>query len=275
MTYKTLLVNVDVGGNNSGLLHVARALADRLDAHVVGSASCQPLQFYYGDGFISGDLVQQDLTEIDRGLKSAEQRFRHAFTGFDSRIEWHAAVTFSPLSDALVKMARGADLIISAADRAGKLNSAHHINSSELVMHAGRPVLVIPDKVGALPLQRVLVGWKDTKEARRAVADALPLLKLASKVSVVEFVTAEDIADAKNRLASVLSWLARHGITAEVEAIPSSGDHQNEILSFALSREVDLIVAGAYGHTRLREWVLGGVTRGLLANSPICSLMSH
>lgn len=275
MTYKTLLVNLDIGSGDSGLLYVAAELADRFDADVIGSATCQPIQLYYGDGFISGDLVQQDIAEIDRALARTEHRFRSAFGKRSGRIEWHAAVTFAPLSDALIKDARSADLIISAADMYGQSNSAHHVNCSDLVMQAGRPVLVVPENVRTLPLHRILVGWKDTKEARRAVSDALPLLKLGYNVVVAEFVPPAEIADAKIRLASVVTWLSRHGIVAQAEAIPSNGDHHSEMLSFAQSREADLVVAGAFGHSRLREWVLGGVTRGLLANTQICSVMSH
>ncbi len=275
MTYRTLLVNVEIDGGDAGLLHVACELADRLDADVVGSAICQPIQFYYGDGFISGDLIEQDLTEIDRGFERAEQRFRTAFGKRIGRVEWHTAKTFAPLANALVNDARGADLIISAAHIGEQFTSAHHVNSSDLVMQAGRPVLWVPENVRTLPLHRILVGWKDTKEARRAVLDALPLLKLGCSVIVAEFVATDEIAEAEIRLASVVIWLSRHGITAQAMAIPSKGHHHSEMLSFALSRDVDLIVVGAYGHSRLREWTLGGVTRGLLANTQICSVMSH
>ena len=275
MDYRTLIVSLDIDCDNTGLLHVATELADRFDADVIGSATYQQMQLVYGDGYISGDVVQKDIAEIEKALVHTQEKFRSAFGKRSGRIEWHAALAFGPLSDVLVKDARSADLIISRADGADQNSSARHVSCSDLVMQAGRPVLLVPEKVTTLPLHRVLVGWKDTKETRRAIADSLPLLRAAHSVILAEWVIPAEVAVAKLRLEKVVMWLKRHGITAESHAIATNGDHRSDLLRFAESRDVDLIVAGAYGHSRLREWVLGGVTRDLLSNTHICSLMSH
>jgi nucleotide-binding universal stress UspA family protein len=145
-------------------------------------------------------------------------------------------------------------------------------------MRAGRPVLVVPPSVSALEGRRALVAWKDTREARRAVADALPLLAHAEEVLVVEAVSgdAEERDQALRRAGDVAGLLARHGATARGEALEVRGRTVADELLLAAERHgADLVVAGGYGHARLREWAFGGVTRDLLARCPMCCLLSH
>ena len=183
MTYRTVLENVVVDGGDYDLLHLACKIAERFDADVVGSAICQPIQFYSGDGFISGDTIQQGVPEIDRGFKRGERCFRTAFGKRRRRIELHTAKTVAPLAKTQAINACGNDLIISPALIGGQFASAQHVNSSDLVMQPGRPVLVVPENVRTLPLHRLLVCWNDTKEARHAVLDALPLASCSSPVT--------------------------------------------------------------------------------------------
>jgi nucleotide-binding universal stress UspA family protein len=129
--------------------------------------------------------------------------------------------------------------------------------------------------VDKLKFDQVLVGWKDTCETRRAIADALPSLKEAGHIDVVEIAAAGQIAAAQARVTDVVGWLKCHGIVAEPMALTSTGNDARQLDTIAQERGVDLMVAGAYGHSRLREWVLGGVTRDLLLRSDRCSLISH
>ncbi|MEI9924279.1 MAG: universal stress protein [Bradyrhizobium sp.] len=126
-----------------------------------------------------------------------------------------------------------------------------------------------------MKLERVVIGWKDTRETRRAVFDALPLLKRAAHVAVVEICAEEDIAAARTRVEDVVGWLKWHGIAAESHPSRSTGDDASLLHAIAQEQGANMVVAGAYGHSRVREWVLGGMTRDLLLSGKNFSLLSH
>jgi nucleotide-binding universal stress UspA family protein len=118
------------------------------------------------------------------------------------------------------------------------------------------------------------VAWKDTREARLAVAAALPILALAKHVTIVEIAEECEQASALGRTQDVAKWLALHGITAEALAVPSRGDDADALNALLTDHQCDLVVAGAYGHDRMREWVFGGVTDNLL-HGHRCALLAH
>ena len=275
MTYGTLMVHLELGRSNAGLLQITGDLAERFHASVIGIAACQPMQIVYGDGFISGDIYEQDRQELDKEMKAAEAEFRSALQTRAVTLEWRSTVMFTLLSDYLAREARSADLIITGIASGDLFDSSRSVNTGDLVMRAGRPVLVVPSAASKVKLDRVVVGWKDTREARRAVSDALPLLKGASHVAVVEIAVEEELAAARTQIEDVAGWLNRHGIKAECLTSPSTGDDATALYAVAQDQGADLIVAGAYGHSRLREWALGGVTRDLLLRANWCSLLSH
>ena len=124
-------------------------------------------------------------------------------------------------------------------------------------------------------LDHVVVGWKDSGETRRAIRDALPLLTIAGRVTVVTIAEKDDLTAAVARLDDVVGWLRRHGIAATPIAVASTGDDAAELNRVVQKQGADLLVAGAYGHSRVREWVLGGVTRDLLLRANRCALVSH
>jgi nucleotide-binding universal stress UspA family protein len=134
---------------------------------------------------------------------------------------------------------------------------------------------VVPPVLDAHALDRVVVGWTDSREARRAVADALPLLQKATHVVVAEMVADTDFSDAHKRLDDVVVWLQRHGVLAETRVVLSTGDDAAGLAALADEQGAGVIVAGAYGHSRLREWALGGVTRKLLQHANRFLLLSH
>jgi nucleotide-binding universal stress UspA family protein len=146
------------------------------------------------------------------------------------------------------------------------------------VMQAGRPILVVPDGVNWLDLRSVLVAWKDTPEARRALADALPILRKARDVTVLAIPEGDDDRPAAIAgVTDVTAWLARHGVTAIARV---SEGARNETVAGQLEKiagdvGASLIVAGAYGHSRFRELILGGVTQYLVTQSARCVLLSH
>src|SRR5258706_1380951 len=142
-------------------------------------------------------------------------------------------------------------------------------------MQTGRPLLVVPDACSWLDLRSVLIAWKDTAEARRAVADALPVLRKASDITIVEIV--EELADraaALSRVKDVATWLSRHGVSASEQVPEECGEAGAQLERIASEVGAGVVVAGAYGHSRLREWILGGGTRRLGNPSKRCSLFS-
>lgn len=276
MTYSTLMVHLQLGRSNAGLLHIAGDLARRFQAGVIGIAACQPIQLPYSEGaYISGDVFEQDRVQRETEMKAAEAEFRAAFQGYAGFVDMRSTLTYAPLSDYLVREARGADLFITAVTSGSLLSATPPSSTGDLIMQIGRPVLIVPPAAKAVHLEHVVVAWKDTRETRRAAFDALPLLREASRVSVVGIAAERDLAATREQLKDVAGWLGRHGIAAQHYAEPSAGDDAERLGAIVQDRAADVIVAGAYGHNRVREWALGGVTRDLLLRAERCTLLSH
>jgi nucleotide-binding universal stress UspA family protein len=276
MTYATLMVHLDVGGSNAGRLQVAGDLADRFHAGVVGIAACQPMQLAYADGYVSGELIEDDVKAKEKAIAAAEAEFRDAFQKRSNALEWRSTITLDPLSDFIAREARSADFVITGVDHNSSVfDASRHVELGDLVMRIGRPVLVVPTAAPKIGFDRILVGWKDTRETRRAVADALPLLKKATFVTVVEIAIEHEMPQARRHLDQVVEWLKRHGVAAESVVSASAGNDSARLSEIGRERKADLLVAGAYGHNRLREWMLGGVTRDLLLRPKGCAFVSH
>jgi len=275
MTYATLMVHLELGRPNTALLKITAELAGRFRAGVIGIAARQPMQMVCGDGYVAGDLYQQDRDEIVRELNAAEAEFRAALRGRVAFVEWRSAQRYAYLADCIADEVRGADLLLTGVATGDFLDASRAVNTGELVMRAGRPVLIVPTGASTLTLDHALIGWKDTRETRRAVSDALPLLKHATRVSVVEISADEDLSAARRRVGDVVAWLGHHAIQAEGSAQRSTGDDATALYAIGQDLGTDVVVAGAYGHSRLREWVFGGVTRDLLLSANRCALVSH
>jgi nucleotide-binding universal stress UspA family protein len=272
MNAPTLLVNLDTGRANTSLLHVAASLAERLGARVIGVGARQPVQLdVSGTCYISPDIFDGERAETEAEMAAGEAEFRGAFPGHD--VDWRSIVSFAQPAEYIVDQARHADLLLTGmAD--GRADATRAM-AGELVMQCGRPVLVVPAAMATQSLDRVMVAWKDTREARRAALDALPLLKLARFVAVAEIAAGEDLPAARARVDDVSRWLAGHGVAAEPMAVALQQDDAEQLGSLARKSGANMIVAGAYGHSRLREWAFGGVTRTLLQHGQCCALLSH
>lgn len=276
MTYSTLMVHVDLGQSNEAVLGVAADLAERFKADVVGIAACQPMQIVYAEGYFYGDMIDQDRARIEEQASQAETSFRLAFQGRAGNLHWRSTICLAPLADYIAENMRSADLLITASARgAASQEASHRVDLGELVIRLGRPALIVPPGAQRLDLDSVIIGWKDTRETRRAVVDALPLLRHAGRVTVAEVASEEDLPAARARIDDVAAWLKRHGVAAHPFAAPSAGDDAARLDGIALEHGAGLLVAGAYGHNRLREWALGGVTRSVLKRPGRCSLLSH
>jgi nucleotide-binding universal stress UspA family protein len=171
--------------------------------------------------------------------------------------------------------ARAADLVIIGRKQDPR-DLYYSLDPGITILRAGRPVMLVPEKIDLLEARRIMVAWKDTREARRAVRDALPFLKRAKETVIVTVCEHATETEAKQHIDDVENYLLRHKVIVGAKAFLSAEQSiATELLRFAENERADLIVSGGYGHSRLGEWALGGVTRELLSESPICCLFSH
>lgn len=275
MTYATLMVHLQPGQSNAAVLASTRQLAARFNAAVIGIAVSQPMQWDISDGLVNADLYTLNRDEVAKEVKDAEAEFRSVLGPTVADPCWRSASLVTSLVDHVAREARSADLILTSLDTFSSFDTMRRVDTGDLIMQAGRPVLLVPTLAHEPPLERVMIGWKDTREARRAVVDALPLLRNATHVSLVEIRSEEERFASEWRLAEVAAWLKRHGVDADCLSAPSAGDDATALFALIQDRAIDVTVAGAYGHSRLREWVLGGVTRDLLLSANRCVLVSH
>jgi len=276
MTYKTLMVHLQIGQSNAGLLRIADDLAQSFQARLIGVAVCQPMRMLFNDGYMPAELIEDDRQNMEQQIAATEAEFRTVIHQRAGDLDWRSTITLDPLPDYLAGEARNADLIMTSVDQtASSFDASRNVNVGDLVMQLGRPVLLVPSTLGKLKLERIVVAWDDTREARRAALDALPFLKRAAHVAVVEIANDAYLPAARSHLRDVVAWLRRHGVEAEPIASLALGDDVAQLSAIASDHGAELVVAGAYGHSRLREWVLGGVTRALLHSSERCSLLSH
>ena len=274
----TLMVHVPAIDSIGSFLQFANDVAARMNVRrIIGIAALRPLQIYAGpDAYVPQDLFQQDWEAMERELALGEKRFRKAFAGTPAKVDWRSAIVPALASDYVAEEMRAADLLITPPKPHGTVfDAGRYMDVADLVLKAGRPVLIAGTGVSKLDLDSVLIGWKDSREARRAIEDALPLLRVAGKVTVVEVVDEEERNRAGMRLKDLVEWLTGHGIAAEAR-VERGGDEDALVLSgLADDLKAGMVVGGAYGHSRLREWVLGWVTRDLLLRPTRCSFVSH
>ena len=273
MSYEAMMVHLDAERDSEQRVQLALDLAHRFQAALIGVAG-----WALSPAFVAGGLVvyseptPHDLEQMTGTLARMGEKFLIQGQNL-KHVEWRSSLD-SP-SELVLREARAADLII-VGPRHAQPNLRDVVDPGVILLRAGRPVLVVPEVTGPLNLHRVLVAWKDTRECRRAVRDALPLLRLAKEVLILELGAADMEAGARKRLSDVKNYLVRHQVIMANEVWRRSrGPESTELLHFARDEKADLIVAGGYGHTRLGEWVFGGVTHDLLTTSPMCCMLSH
>ena len=276
MSYRTLLVHVDDAASSEDPLDFAVALAKREAAELVGLYVVPGTDLTPSTAAMLGsEAVARRLERFNERQHAAEHRFREAAGAAGLAAEWRAPA--GPAIDAAVAHARTTDLVI-LGQRDPEEPAFGNALVSSLLLSAGRPVLVVPSTGAPATIgSRVLIAWNGGREAARAVADALPLLARAERVCAVgvdeerEASVAERLSDTRLR-----HWLGRHDIAIDVEREPVRGVGVGEwLLSRAADLGSDLIVMGGYAHARMRELVLGGVTRTMLGAMTIPVLMAH
>jgi nucleotide-binding universal stress UspA family protein len=273
--YKTILVHVDGRPRDAQALRVACDLAARFDAHLAAIYALE--QHLYVPAMDAGAAaVMQAQLELNAQMQANARAMMKAEEQHSGRtIEWRAVG--GDVVNTVMLHARHADmLVISQEDPAQKMAMEPSLVAN-VVIGAGRPVLVVPYAGNFKSCgNSVLVGWSGTREASRAVADALPLLLEAKTVNVVSFNPRGDSTWGDIPGADIGVWLARHGVHVTVRQQKSDEvDVGNQMLSLAADMGSDLIVMGAYGHSRTFEFVLGGVTKTLLTSMTVPVLMSH
>ena len=274
--YSTLMVYLDPFADNARLLQITADLAERFNASVLGVSAGRLVGVGYDVGGVPGGVIDVGRGELDEALEATREAALAILQKPGRDVEWRSIVIAGPLEAAVIRETRSADLVLAAANyRESLAHGTPYLNTGDLVMQAGRPVLIIPPATVELKAHNVLVGWKDNREARRAVADALPLLQKAQRVLVVQIAGKKDMQQAGQSVADVVRWLQRHEVPAEGMTVPEHGRNGPQLDSVAGTEGIDLIVAGAYGHSRFREWALGGVTRNLLLYGDLCALVSH
>ncbi|MEQ1902443.1 MAG: universal stress protein, partial [Devosia sp.] len=239
----------------------------------LGVAADEPTIGMVGvDGGVAAvEIFDAARKEIEARLREAQTRFR-ATVPADIASEWRGFLADPTRS--LVDAARAADLVVTGRSESATFSGTRWIDIGGLVLSAGRPVILVGDGIKAVKAERIIIAWKDTREARRAVSDALPFL--ASATDVLAITISEGEAETETAaLADLVDWLKRHGVTARSELIDNPEGFIDVLESQARASGADMIVAGGYGHSRMREWLFGGMTRNLLEANTLSRFLSN
>jgi nucleotide-binding universal stress UspA family protein len=273
---KDVVVNLSGRAPQDFAADYAASVAATFGAHVAGIA------FLYEpvipDGSLGGvpiDLIELQREENSKAAKGAIGRFetaaKKAGVSAETRI---LDATFGGAATLFARIARRFDIAV-----VGQAQREHGVSEELMIegalFESGRPVIVVPYiQKAPLTLERVLACWDGGRTAARAIGDAMPLLERAKAVDLV--IVAEERKNDEITGANMSEHLARHGIAVNVKRI-AKGDLSIEdvILSYAADSGADFMVMGGYGHSRLREFILGGATRGILASMTVPVLMSH
>jgi nucleotide-binding universal stress UspA family protein len=273
-------VHLDRSRHAASRVAAAAALALQYDAHLIGLAPVgwvlMPAEATPAFGLAAyQEAAMKELRDQAQSCVAAfeQQVARLGVSAYESRIEDGYAESAVSLA------ARHCDLTVVSQVDPDESTPPSMLLLQDVLLQSGRPMLALP-YAGAwnvAPAARILVGWNASREAARAVHDALPMLRAAHSVEVVVFETPEDVNLAHGQIpgADIGLWLARHGVAVEARYVPAKVGAGEALLSHAADMNADLIVAGGYGHSRFRQAILGGVTRTLLRSSPVPVLLSH
>jgi nucleotide-binding universal stress UspA family protein len=273
---KDIVVNLSGRGPQDFAGDYAISVAATFGAHAVGVAFLyEPVIPDGALGAVPVDLIELQREENSKLASNAISRFETA--GKKAAVSAETRVidaTFGSAPTLFAQIARRFDLaIVGQAQREQGATDALMIEGA--LFESGRPIIIVPyiQKRG-LTLERVLACWDGGHTSARAINDAMPFLERAKAVDIV--MVAEERKDDETAGAKLSEHLLRHGVKANVKRM-AKGDIAIEdvILSYAADSGADFLVMGGYGHSRLREFILGGVTRGILASMTVPVLMSH
>ncbi len=276
---KNLLVTLNDHDQRAALSRFAARLAKHFGSRLDGLYVVPALRLYP----VVTVHVPPEVFEAQRKVfrqrgEQAREAFERACAEHGVDCGWHLFESFTPLvADTVIELARPRDLVIAAQPPSEEKPDEEADFADRLVMETGRPVLFVPRKGHReTKFDHIVVGWNDTREATRALNDSLPLLKRAKRVDVVWVDPPERRKGEHDPLTDVAEALRRHKVPAEAMPLRSAGRMPGEVLlAHAEENGADLLVSGAWGHSRLREYVFGGATRQLLKDMTLPVFMAH
>ena len=276
--FKTILVHVDGGPCQESRLRAATLLAAAHGAHLVGSAATGLSLASYAvlNGSMAMPLSNRDFQELREAVTVQLDDFvaqaeRLGVPGAEARMVEDAD------RDGLLLQSRYADLVVVSQDNGRNRGRAERGLPQYLALHGARPVLVVPDAYHGMPIPGdALVGWDGSMPAQRAIQAGLPLLAQAGTVHLV--LVNPDLQSGLHGDepgADMAHYLARHGLKVDVAVERTRAPEGEALMDMARDCRAGLMVTGAFGHSRYREWILGGVTRDVLDHAPVPLLIAH
>jgi nucleotide-binding universal stress UspA family protein len=276
MPLANILVHVGGGGGaqSNERLDAATIFAGNLQAHLTGLYVLPEFEIpAVAYAYVGNEIIERQRELSVQDAAEAEAAFRVRADGQSLSSDWRCEE--GDPSEIITRLSRYADLVVLGQAPPDEVTGRIFIELPEqVVLSSGRPILAIPYAGSHLGIgDRVLVAWDGSREATRAVHDALPILVKASKVTVLSI---DDKNPGSASSIDMAAHLARHGVAVEASETTSAEQTVGDtLLSRAAEMGVDLIVMGAYGHSRAREWIIGGVTRHILSYMTVPVLMSH
>jgi len=273
---KDIVVNLDIGAEDR-TAKFAISVAETFEAHLAGVAfAYDPVVPGAVMGGVPPEFIESQRSESEKAAKAAIARFEAAAKREGISFETRTLnASLAGAADELSRIARRFDLAVVGQASRDRVGPAEVVDEGVL-FESGRPVIVVPfiQKAG-LTLDRVMVCWDGSRAASRAIADAMPFLQKAKKVEIVIVASKAAKADEAPG-ADLAEHLARHDLDVILKRITSPDiDVASTILSYVADSNADMLVMGGYGHSRLREFVLGGVTKAILESMTVPVLMSH
>ena len=275
MIYTTILVQLDIDAPATPRLIFAQQIAKKFEADFIALVAAEPsaLVSPSESSPLVAEVLRQRTHEFEERIKKLKEEFL-AVVGNDERASWRAELDDPTRAVAL--HARAADVVITGAAAAVAAGDYQRtVDPGALVLSAGRPVLFAADGLADFKGEKVMVAWKDCRESRRAVVDAMPFLRNAKEVTVFN-IAEEGTLAGRAGVADVVRFLMKHGVKARSQLMESDGLSAGDAIIVAADQlGTDLIVAGGYGHSRFREWAFGGATRSLLKSGSFHRLLSN
>lgn len=272
---KDLIVNLECAPSRQHIVNYAVAVSEKFDAHLTGVAfATRSGASAAAMGEVPADIIRMLMEKDKQAAQDAIKGFEAAARRSNISVEPHlinGAMTVSRAT-AFARMTRRFDLSVLMQSDSELATNDDLIEAA--LFESGRPVIVVPyiHKSG-INLDRIVCCWDGSRTAARAVNDAIPLLKQAKSVELLR-VTDEQTDEIRGF--DIANHLARHGLKIDLNVVPAAGvDVANRILSHAADTSADMLVMGGYGHSRLREFLLGGVTRRILETMTLPTFMSH
>ena len=274
---KDIVVNLSVGKEGGPAGDYAVSVASAFDAHLTGIAFVfDPIVPVSGTGYIPAEVIETQQADNEAAARAAIDRFSAATKRAGLSAEpLTVSASFAGAGDQFCRIARRFDLAV-VGQAEPETSTVGEIIAESTLFESGRPMIMVPYiQKAPLKLDNVMVCWDGSRPAARAIADAMPLLTKAGRVEIV-MITNERGKQHEIEGADMGQHLARHGLKVDVHRITGGDiDVADALLSHAADSAADFLVMGGYGHSRLREFVLGGVTHSIFRSMTVPALLSH